>query len=89
MAVKIRLARKGRKKKPFYRLVVADVESPRDGKFIEILGTYDPLSEKAAVQIKEDRAIHWLNKGAKVTDTVRSIFKKSHLFKQALEQKVS
>lgn len=86
MGVRIRLARKGRHKRPFYRVVVADSESPRDGKFIEILGTYDPLGESAGVHIEEERAIHWLKKGAKATDTVRSIFKKSHLFKKALEQ---
>ncbi len=89
MAVRIRLARKGRHKRPFYRLVVTDSESPRDGRFIEILGTYDPLGEKAAASINEERAIHWLNKGAKVSETVRSIFRKSHLFKQAIEQNVS
>lgn len=89
MAVKIRLTRKGRHKKPFYRLVVTDSESPRDGRFIEILGTYDPLGEKTVVSINEDRAVHWLNKGAKVSETVRSIFKKSHLFKQAAEQNAS
>ena len=86
MGVRIRLTRKGRHKRPFYRVVVADSESPRDGKFIEILGTYDPLAESAAVHIKEERAIHWLKKGAKASDTVRSIFKKSQLFKKALEQ---
>ncbi|MFQ5597117.1 MAG: 30S ribosomal protein S16 [Nitrospiria bacterium] len=89
MAVRIRLTRKGRHKRPFYRLVVADAESPRDGKFLEILGTYDPLSEAKALDIKEDRAIHWMKKGAKATDTVRSIFKKSHLFQKASEQNIS
>ncbi len=89
MAVRIRLARMGRHKRPFYRMVVSDSESPRDGKFIEILGTYDPLGEEAVVKIQEDRAIHWLNKGALPSDTVKSIFKKSQLFKQASEQKAS
>ncbi len=88
MAVKIRLARMGRHKRPFYRLVVSDIQSPRDGQFIEILGTYDPLNEKAAVKIREDRAIHWLKKGALPTDTVKSIFRKSQLFKQASEENV-
>lgn len=89
MAVKIRLARVGRHKRPFYRVVVADVESPRDGKFIEILGTYDPLPEKLDVNIRVDRAKHWLAKGALPTDTVKSIFKKSKLFQETSEQKVS
>ncbi|MFQ5588066.1 MAG: 30S ribosomal protein S16 [Nitrospiria bacterium] len=89
MAVRIRLARMGRHKRPFYRLVVADSESPRDGKFIEILGTYDPLGDEAAVKIHEERAVHWLNKGALPTDTVKSIFKKSQLLKLASEQKAS
>jgi len=79
----------GRHKRPFYRLVVSDVESPRDGKFIEILGTYDPLGAENKISVKEERAIHWLRQGAKVSDTVRSIFKKSQLFKQAAEQSVS
>ncbi len=87
MSVTIRLTRKGRHKRPFYRMVVADTESPRDGKFIEILGTYNPLGEEVAVQIKEERAIYWLNQGAMVSDTVKSLFKKSQLFKQAAEQK--
>ncbi len=89
MAVRIRLARMGRHKRPFYRVVVADAESPRDGKFIEILGTYDPLGAEAAVKVQADRAIHWLNKGALPSDTVKSIFKKSQLFKQASEQNAS
>lgn len=89
MAVKIRLARVGRHKRPFYRVVVADVQSPRDGKFIEILGTYDPLPEKLDVKIQVDRVKHWLAKGALPTDTVKSIFKKSKLFQETSEQKVS
>lgn len=64
MAVKIRLTRMGRHKRPFYRIVVADSQSPRDGKFIEILGTYDPLGKTASIQVKEEKAIHWLKKGA-------------------------
>jgi len=70
-------------------MVVADTESPRDGKFIEILGTYDPLGEETAVQIKEERAIHWINQGALVSDTVKSLFKKEQLFRQAAEQKLA
>jgi len=89
MGVRIRLTRKGRHKRPFYRVVVADSESPRDGRFIEILGTYDPLAAAEPVHIEEERAIHWLRQGAKPSDTVRSIFKKSHLFQKALEQGAS
>ena len=75
MAVKIRLARHGAKKKPFYRIVVADSESPRDGRFIETVGTYDPVQQPAAVEIKEERVKYWLSQGAKPTDTVRSLIK--------------
>jgi small subunit ribosomal protein S16 len=76
MATKIRLARYGARKNPFYRIVVADSESPRDGRFIEILGTYNPLAEPAAVDLKQSRVQYWLEQGAKPTDTVRSIIKK-------------
>lgn len=75
MAVKIRLARHGAKKKPFYRIVVADSESPRDGRFIETVGTYDPVQQPAAIDIKADRLNYWLSQGAKPTDTVRSLIK--------------
>ncbi len=73
MAVKIRLARHGKKKHPFYRIVAADVQAPRDGRFIEILGTYDPNIEPAAVKLQGERIQHWLDKGATPTDTVRSL----------------
>lgn len=75
MSVKIRLARHGAKKKPFYRIVVADSESPRDGKFLEIVGTYNPLMDPVAVVLKEDRIKHWIDQGALPTDTVRSLLK--------------
>jgi small subunit ribosomal protein S16 len=75
MAVKIRLARHGAKKRPFYRIVVADQESRRDGRFIEIVGTYNPLKEPADVSLKNDRIDYWLGKGAIPTDTVRNIIK--------------
>lgn len=75
MAVKIRLARHGAKKKPFYRIVVADSESPRDGRFIETVGTYDPVQQPAAVDIKADRLNYWLSQGATPTDTVRNLIK--------------
>ncbi len=82
MAATIRLTRIGRHKKPFYRIVVADSRKPRDGRFIEILGTYDPLAEPIAIQVKEERAIEWLKKGARPSDTVRNIFRASGVLKQ-------
>ncbi|MCI5898320.1 MAG: 30S ribosomal protein S16 [Anaerovoracaceae bacterium] len=77
MAVKIRLKRMGAKKKPFYRVIVADSRSPRDGKFIEELGYYNPLTEPAEVKIDADKAKQWLSNGAQPTDTVKGLFKKS------------
>lgn len=77
MSVKIRLARHGAKKRPFYRIVVADVESPRDGRFLETVGTYNPLPDPAEYSIKQDRVDYWLEKGAIPTDTVRSLIKKN------------
>ena len=77
MAVKIRLKRMGAKKKPFYRVIVADSRSPRDGKFIEELGYYNPLTEPAEVKIDADKAKQWLSNGAQQTDTVKGLFKKS------------
>lgn len=73
MPVKIRLQRKGRKKKPFYFIVVADSRAPRDGKFIQKIGTYNPLTVPATVNIDRNRALHWLQNGAQPTDTVRRI----------------
>jgi small subunit ribosomal protein S16 len=75
MSVRIRLTRKGTKKKPFYRIVAADVEAPRDGKFLEALGTYDPMTEPAIITLKEDRINYWLGEGAKPSTTVQSLFK--------------
>lgn len=69
MSVRIRLQRRGRKKRPFYRMVAADVGSPRDGKFIEMLGTYDPLREPPLLSLKRDRIQHWLDQGATPSDT--------------------
>ncbi|MEE9613444.1 MAG: 30S ribosomal protein S16 [Thermodesulfobacteriota bacterium] len=77
MAVKIRLARYGKKKKPFYRIVVAEGIRPRDGRFIEILGTYDPLENPAKIEVDGEKARAWLKKGALATDTVKTIFKKA------------
>lgn len=76
MAVRIRLTRLGRKKSPFYRIVVADSEAPRDGKFIEIVGTYDPMKNPAEINIKLDKIKAWLDKGAKPSDTVKSLMAK-------------
>jgi small subunit ribosomal protein S16 len=73
MAVKIRLARRGRKQAPIYDIVVADARSPRDGKFIEKLGQYNPQSTPAAISLKDDRAVYWLMVGAEPTDTTRKI----------------
>jgi small subunit ribosomal protein S16 len=81
MAVKIRLARMGAKKKPFYRLVAADSASPRDGKFLEILGFYDPMKEPAEITIHEDKVRGWLSRGAVLTDSARAILKKQGLLK--------
>lgn len=75
MAVKIRLARGGAKKKPFYQIVVADERFPRDGRFIEALGQYDPRQEQSVLNLKEDRALAWLGQGAQPTDTVRRLLR--------------
>lgn len=77
MAVKIRLKRMGAKRDPFYRIVVADARSPRDGRFIEQLGYYDPLTQPATVQVDEARVQEWMARGARLTETVRSLFKKN------------
>lgn len=74
MAVKIRLTRMGDKKNPFYRVIVADSRSPRDGGFIDIIGTYNPLTNPAEYKLDVEKAKEWLGKGAQPTDTVRSIF---------------
>ncbi|MGE0770901.1 MAG: 30S ribosomal protein S16 [Cyclobacteriaceae bacterium] len=85
MAVKIRLARRGRKKLAMYDVVVADARAPRDGRFIEKIGTYSPLTNPASIDLKDDRAFHWLMQGAQPTDTVkamlsyRGIMLKKHL----------
>ena len=73
MAVKLRLKRMGSKQKPFYRIIAADSRSPRDGKFIELVGTYNPIKGKEVVTINEEVALKWLNNGAIPTETVRNI----------------
>jgi small subunit ribosomal protein S16 len=75
MAVKIRLARHGSKGNPFYRIVVADSRSPRDGRFIERIGTYDPQQEPSDIEVDEEKARDWLGKGAQPTDQVRKLLK--------------
>jgi len=77
VAVKIRLKRMGAKRDPFYRIVVSDARSPRDGRFIEQIGYYDPLEEPARISVDEAKARVWLQQGAQMTETVRSLFKKS------------
>ena len=77
MAVKIRLARFGAKKAPFYRVVVADSRSPRDGKFIEILGTYNPLTDPATITMNNEKATAWIANGTQPTESARSILVKS------------
>lgn len=77
MSVKIRLKRMGAKKKPFYRIVVADSRSPRDGRFIEELGYFDPLKDPAEVKVDEEKAKKWLSTGAQPTDTVKALLKKN------------
>lgn len=79
MAVRIRLARYGAKKRPFYRIVVADSESPRDGRFLEIVGTYNPLMEPAEVTFKNERVKYWMDQGALPTNTVKNLIKKENL----------
>lgn len=75
MAVKLRLKRMGAKARPFYRIVAADSRSPRDGRFIETVGTYNPIQESNNVVIDEEKALKWLNNGAEPTDTVKSLLK--------------
>ena len=89
MAVKIRLRRVGRKKAPMYRIVVADSKSPRDGKFIEIVGQYKPRTGDQALNLNSDRVNYWLNVGAQPTDTVRSLLRKAGLLKQRHEARLA
>ncbi|MBY0490711.1 MAG: 30S ribosomal protein S16 [Gemmatimonadaceae bacterium] len=89
MAVKIRLRREGRKKTPMYRIVVADSKSPRDGRFIEIIGQYQPRSGENAINLKADRVEHWLNVGALPTDTVRSLLRRAGILKARHEARLA
>ena len=87
MAVKIRLKRMGAKKAPFYRVVVADSRSPRDGRFIETVGTYNPIKGADKVEINEEKALNWLKNGAQPTDTVRNILSHAGIMAKYAESK--
>jgi small subunit ribosomal protein S16 len=89
MAVKIRLRRVGRKKTPLYRIVVAESTSPRDGKFIEIIGQYAPRQSADALKIDSARAHHWLDSGAQPSDTVRSLLRRAGILKQRHETRIA
>lgn len=80
MAVKIRLKRMGSKKKPFYRIVVADSRAPRDGKFIEEIGYYNPLTESKEIKVDAEKVNTWIKNGAKPTDTVNRLFKNNNIY---------
>lgn len=87
MAVRMRLQRFGRKKRPFYRVVVADARSPRDGRFIERLGHYSPIEEPSEVVIDEERALYWLSVGAQPSDTVKSLLSQVGIWAKFMNQK--
>ena len=88
MAVKLRLKRMGAKQRPSYRIVAADSRSPRDGRFIETVGTYNPIANPAEVHIDKEKAMKWLNNGAQPTDTVKTIFRQEGIMKEFAESKV-
>lgn len=87
MAVKLRLIRMGAKKAPFYRIIAADSRAPRDGRFIEMLGTYNPTVNPAKVTIKEEEVLKWLNNGAQPSDTVRNLLSKQGIMKKFADSK--
>jgi len=89
MSVKIRLRRTGRSKQPYYRIVVADSRSPRDGRFIEIVGQYAPRQGETALNLKAERVHHWLDNGAQPTDTVRSLLRKAGILKTRHEARLA
>ena len=88
MAVKLRLKRMGAKQKPFYRIVAADSRTKRDGKFLENIGTYNPIKEPAEIKVDEEKALYWLSKGAIPTETVRNILSKNGIMKKFADSKV-
>jgi small subunit ribosomal protein S16 len=83
VAVKIRMTRTGRHKRPFYRIVAADERAPRDGRYLEVLGTYDPLASPAKAELKTDRLQHWLSRGAQASTTVKRILLRAGIAKPA------
>ncbi len=85
--VKIRLRRMGAKKRPFYRVVVADARSPRDGRYIDAIGYYDPTKDPAVIKIDEEKAIQWIKNGAQPTDTARSLLQKTGVLKRLAEER--
>ena len=87
MAVKLRMTRMGAKKRPFYRIVAADSRSPRDGRFIELLGTYNPCTNQAQVNLKEEEILKWLNNGAQPSDTVKNLLSKQGIMKKFADSK--
>ena len=88
MAVKIRLQRYGAKKRPYYRVVATDSTSPRDGRFIEVVGTYHPLAKENQIKIDEEKALKWLNEGAQPTDTAKSLLSKVGIIEKFAKQKL-
>lgn len=89
MAVKLRLMRMGKKKQPTYRVVVADARSPRDGRFVEIIGHYHPRQAEGSLEIQKDRANHWLDNGALPSDTVRSLLRRAGVLKARHEARLA
>ena len=89
MSVKIRLKRMGAKKRPFYRIVIADSRSPRDGRFIENVGTYNPIVEPAEIKLEDEKIIEWLQKGAQPTDSVRAMLSNAGIMKKFHEAKLA
>ena len=89
MAVKLRLKRGGSKQRPFYRIVAADARCPRDGRFIDSIGTYNPIPAEYEVSIDEEKAMYWLSNGAQPTDTVRDLLKGQGILKELHEQKMT
>lgn len=85
MSVRIRLTRKGRKKQPFYRIIVADSHSCRDGKFLDIVGTYDPMQEPAAIRLDEGKLADWMGKGALPSETVKTLIEKNRAAASAVQ----
>ena len=88
MAVKLRLKRMGAKQRPFYRIVAADSRSPRDGKFIEVVGTYQPIYKENNFNVDEEKALKWLNNGAEPTDTVRNLLSQTGILKEYHEMRM-